>query len=241
MMPSKIVRRIVLPGSDMTEANCTIRHLKEKLVTLFSEENPQATLIAICHMPPRKVVNALLPFFCSQEPHHFWQAVTAMGAVVSLLAAENAESARVVMRRLMWNLNDESGGIGWGSAEAMGEIMARNELMADEYAHVLISYIDPGGNFIDNPALQRGILWALGRMAPERPRQTGAASELLVPFLSSPDTILRGLAARAAAAMPCHATNPLIRTLYSDNEVISLYMSGKLCERTIGSLAQSCP
>ena len=225
----------------MTETPGSIRHLKEKLMILFSEKDPQTALTAICHMPPRKVVNALLPFFYSREPHHFWQAITAMGAVVSLLAAENVESARVVMRRLMWNLNDESGGIGWGSAEAMGEIMARSEQMADEYAQVLISYIDPCGNFIDNPGLQRGILWALGRMAQDRPRQTNAASKLLVPFLSSQDPLLRGLAARAAVAMPDHATKPLLRALYGDNEVVSLFMNGRICEKTIGSLAQSYP
>ncbi len=225
----------------MTEPLGSIRHLREKLMILFSGNDPQAALTAVCHMPPRKVVNALFPFFYSREPLHFWQAVTAMGAVVSLLAAEDVESARVVMRRLMWNLNDESGGIGWGSAEAMGEIMARSEQMADEYAHVLISYIDPCGNFIDNPALQRGILWALGRMAQDRPRQTNAASDLLVPFLSSPDPVLRGLAARAAAAMPGPATKPLLSALYSDNEVISFYIEGRICEKTIGSLAQSYP
>ena len=46
-----------------------------------------------------------------------------MGVVVAGLAEHDMESARVVMRRLMWNLNDESGGIGWSSPEAMGEIM----------------------------------------------------------------------------------------------------------------------
>ena len=44
--------------------------------------------------------------------------------VVSRLADSDMEAARVIMRRLMWNLNDESGGIGWGSPEAMGEILA---------------------------------------------------------------------------------------------------------------------
>jgi hypothetical protein len=228
-------------GMTMTETTASIRQLKEKLTNLFSMGNPQEALAAICRMPPRKAVNALFPFFYSREPLFFWQAITAMGAVVSLLTAENMESARVVMRRLMWNMNDESGGIGWGSAQAMGEIMARSERMADEYAHVLISYIDPCGNYIDNPALQQGILWALGRMAHDRPRQMGSASELLIPFLSSIDPVLRGLAARAAAALPDNATKPLLLALCSDNETISLYLDGTLCERTIGSLAQPHP
>jgi hypothetical protein len=225
----------------MTESAVSIRNLKEKLVVIFSSDDPQAALETVCRMPHRKVVNALFPFFFSPDPLLFWQAVTAMGAVVSLLAAENLESARVVMRRLIWNLNDESGGIGWGSAEAMGEIMARSKRMADEYAHVLISYIDPCGNYIDNPALQKGILWAIGRMAPQRPQHTMPASDFLVPFLTSPDPILRGLAAWAAVALPQPATKFLLIAMVGDNETISLYLDGKLCERTIGSLAQFQP
>lgn len=219
----------------------SIRDLKEKLTALFSKRAPEEALAAICSMPLRKVVNALFPFFYSKEPLHFWQAITAMGAVVSLLAEENVESARVVIRRLMWNLNDESGGIGWGSAEAMGEIMARNDRMAEEYACMLISYINPCGNFIDHPALQKGILWGLGRLAQDRPHRAAGVSEFLVPFLTSPNPSLRGLAAWTASALPGNATKPLLIRLSSDNEIISLFVNGKLCERTIGSLAQSGP
>ena len=61
-----------------------------------------------------------------------------MGALVFSLAEQDMESARVVMRRLMWNLNDESGGIGWGSPEAMGEIMARHSGLAEEYSKISV-------------------------------------------------------------------------------------------------------
>lgn len=225
----------------MSETTVSIRDLKEKLMALFSKAEPEEALGAICRMPRRKVVNALLPFFYSKNPLHFWQAITAMGAVVSLLAEENVESARVVMRRLMWNLNDESGGIGWGSAEAMGEIMARNDRMAEEYACLLISYINPCGNFIDNLALQKGILWGLGRLAQDRPHRAEDASEFLVPFLTSPNPLLRGLAAWTASVLSGKATKPLLIRLYSDNEIISLFVNGKICERTIASLAQPHP
>ena len=63
-----------------------------------------------------------------------------MGQVVSNLADTDMESARVIMRRLIWNLNDESGGIGWGSPEAMGDIMACHERLAGEYHRLLVSY-----------------------------------------------------------------------------------------------------
>ena len=72
----------------MSGTTGSIRSLKEKLTALFSNGTPEEALTAICRMPLRKVVNALFPFFYSKDPQHFWQAITAMGAVVSLLAEE---------------------------------------------------------------------------------------------------------------------------------------------------------
>ncbi len=91
---------------------------------LLSAEDLQASIDTICLYPPRQSVNFLFSFFYDKEEIIKWRSITAMGAVVNDMAKENMESGRVVMRRLMWNLNDESGGIGWGSPEAMGEIMA---------------------------------------------------------------------------------------------------------------------
>ena len=45
-----------------------------------------------------------------------WHAVSALGAIVAALAEKEMESARIIMRRLMWSLNDESGSIGSGSS-----------------------------------------------------------------------------------------------------------------------------
>ena len=65
-----------------------------------------------------------------------WRAVSAMGIVTAALADARMDAARVIMRRMMWQLNDESGGIGWGIPEAMGEIMA---LMKNWWANMPLS------------------------------------------------------------------------------------------------------
>ncbi len=110
------------------------RALKKTLGSLLAQPINGPQLERICALPLRKVINPLFSFFYSKEEHVRWHAITAMGAVTSRLAAYEMEQARVVMRRLMWNLNDESGGIGWGSPEAIGEIMARCAPLAHEYA-----------------------------------------------------------------------------------------------------------
>jgi hypothetical protein len=140
------------------------RELKRIVATLLGSERFPASWESIRHLPGRQVVNPLFACFCHRDTLIRWHAVTAMGMVVSRLADENMESARVVMRRFMWNLNEESGGIGWGCPEALGECMARSERLADEYGRILLSYLHPERNFIEHPALQEGVLWGIGRL-----------------------------------------------------------------------------
>ena len=124
------------------------------------------------------------------------------------IADEDLESARTIMRRLMWSLNDESGGIGWGAAEAMGEIMARQARLAEEYHRILVSYIRDDGNRLDHEALETAVLWGIGRLAQARPELLSDAACYIFPYLQSGNSEQRGLAAWAlgflGATVPAH-------------------------------------
>ncbi len=145
------------------------RVLKKKVRQLLFEDDFKKQIKNIKGVSARQVVNPLFSFLCSNDELLKARAVTAMGIVVSWLADHEMESARIVMRRLMWSLNDESGGIGWGAPEAMGEIMARHDKLADEYHKILISYSRPGNNFIEHESLQESVLWGIARLAQARP------------------------------------------------------------------------
>ena len=213
------------------------RQLKKILPALLKNEEFEKSLEEICLMPARRVVNPLFSFFYNADELIKWRAVTAMGVVVARLAHENLESARIVMRRLMWNLNDESGGIGWGSPEAMGEIMARHDGLAREYACILVSYINEAGNFLEHEMLQRGVLWGLGRLAHTRPKLVLDAVAYLCPFMRSKDAVHRGLAAWVAGAIPSEMTKSLLQHLVTDEAKINIFINMNLEERTVGQLA----
>lgn len=214
-----------------------IRKLKKKILELLDSDDFENRLQKICQLPARQAVNPLFSFFYNTNELIRWRAVTAMGALVFSLAEQDMESARVVMRRLMWNLNDESGGIGWGSPEAMGEIMARHSRLAEEYSKILISYVDENGNFIEHEVLQRGVLWGLGRLAYARPRLVEHAAPFLLPFMESEDKLHRGLAAWTAGALNAVLTKPLLQHLAVDNSKINIFVDMHLVEYTVGQLA----
>ena len=215
----------------------TGRELKTITATHLLSESFPASLEHICRVPARRVVNPLFSFFCDRNPLLRWRAVTAMGLVVSRLADENMESARVVMRRFMWNLNEESGGIGWGCPEAMGESLARSERLTTEYGCILLSYLHPERNFIDHPVLQEGVLWGVGRLAHARPAAMVDGAELLAPFLGSPQAALRGLAAWACGPLADARLIPPLEKLEKDTASCLLYREERLEACPVGELA----
>ena len=214
------------------------RKLKKKILELLGRDDLEKSLDEICQLPARQAVNPLFSFFYSTNELIKWRAITAMGAVVSRLAEQDMESARVVMRRLIWNLNDESGGIGWGSPEAMGEIMARHFNLAKEYSFLLVSYVNEQGNYIEHPILQRGVLWGLGRLAHSRPLLVNHAAPFLLPFMRSQDTIHRGLAVWTAGVLDSELTKPLLQHLSNDNATVKIFIDMHLRENTVGQLAR---
>ena len=221
----------------MSQHQQTGRQLKVKIKKLLLQEAFEEGLAEVAAVPARKAVNPLFSFLCSTDETLKWRAVTAMGKVVDRLAEKDIESARVIMRRLMWHLNDESGGIGWGCPEAMGEIMALNEKLADEFWRILISYAQPEGNFLEHPTLQRGLLWGIGRMAHARPQLLKDCAAYLHFFLQAGDAHLRGLAAWALSAVGNQDTETLLKKLTTDSAMLSIYLNRQLVSCSVAELA----
>jgi HEAT repeat protein len=214
------------------------RELKRIVASLLTAETFPSSLEAVGHLPARQVVNPLFALFCDADALRRWRAVTAMGRVLSHLAEKDMESARVVIRRFMWNLNEESGGIGWGCPEAMGETMARSAPLAKEYRCILISYLNPQGNFIDHPALQQGVLWGIGRLAHANPPAATEAAPFLAGFFSAEAPALRGLAAWVAGPLACSAFIPELETLAADEARFDLYQEDQLIRPSVAVIAR---
>jgi len=214
------------------------REFKKKILELISSNNLEQNLGTLCQLPPRKVINPLFSFLLSTESKIKWATVTSFGAVVSHLADQDMESARVIMRRLMWQLNDESGGIGWGCPEAMGEIIACHGGLAPEYARVLISYIRKKGNFLEHEPLQQGALWGICRVAQMRPKLVGDAVPHLIPFLEARDATLRGLAIWALGLLGVREARSQIECLLNDEGEIKIYRDRKIKITRVKDLAK---
>ena len=211
---------------------------RQQIFEILGKSDFDLRLAELRCMPSRKVVNALFSFLYHQHEIIKWRAVTAMGIVVQDLAHENLERARVILRRLMWNLNDESGGIGWGSPEAMGEILARHEGLAGEYAPILLSYANKDGNYLELPMLQRGLLWGIARLSEERPGLVlGSISHLLF-YLQSKDPVIRGHAAEIMGLLGAKEARKLLLSLIKDRSAYATYSNHHCMTRLVGETAE---
>ncbi len=211
----------------------THRAIKRRIREILRGGNFEAAMTALASFPARRAVNPLISFFCSGDARLRWWAVSGMGRVVSQLAESDMESSRVVMRRLMWTLNDESGGIGWGAPEAMGEITASHAGLAREFACILVSYIRTDCNFLEHPVLQRGVLWGLGRLAHARPETVMDAAPFVTPFLQSPDAFHRGHAIWLQRALGMPLADDVRDNLSRDRERFEFYFDGDLSMVTV--------
>jgi len=222
------------------------RKVKKVVFAILGADDWETRLPELEVYPEEKVMGPLFSALCNSDPLIKWHAVTAFGLVVPSLAQKNMERARVVMRRFIWNLNDESGGIGWGAPEAMGEIMANDPRLAKEFHPVLIHYIfDREGkpdNFLEHMPLRRGAYWGIGRLLQCRPDLTPKALPLLVKQLDQEeDPEIIGLAVLALKYTRDLNAQAAMTPFKNDTRVIQIYRDRKLQDSTIGELTRCTP
>lgn len=214
------------------------RQIKKRLKILLQNKDLNWLLSEIRTFPVKPLITPLMSGLYQTDEKIKWHTVTLMGQVMHELASDDREAARVVMRRFLWNLNEESGGIGWGMPEALGEIMAETSWLAEEYSHMLVSYMREE-NYLELPALQRGLMWGLGRLAMERPdllleNNVDGYMEL---YLDSPDQEVLGLASRNFGILGIQEAAPYIRMFLKNNHPLRLYQDRRILPTTVAALA----
>lgn len=222
------------------------RQLKHQVVSLLREENLAAVNKQLSAYDQKSLINPLVSCLCHTDETVRWHSVSALGPVINAIAAQEFESARLVMRRFLWMLNDESGGIGWGVPEALSEAMYHNDRLAAEYLHMLVSYarsdgpeLFQDGNFIELPLLQHGVLWGLCRLAEKYREQLvdKEAYENIGFYLASEDAQVRGTASLLCGLLGRGEFISSLQGLCEDPETVRIYVDGQLENYSVGRLA----
>jgi hypothetical protein len=218
------------------------REVKRRVLAALREPDWEERLQSL-GLADQTLVAPLFTSLYSKDRTIRWHGVSAFGSVVPAIAEQAMERARVIMRRFIWNLNDESGGIGWGSPEAMGEIMARHSRLAGEYHRILLTYIvhkEGPDNFLEHLPLREGAYWGAARLTQARPG-------LVRPFLAY---LVHGLRTEQSAYCLAHLCLCLqslgpdprqglerLDALRGDRRHLSVYWNREFMRTSVGELA----
>ena len=216
------------------------RKTKKKVGEILMKPHRKTALEMLFRIPDEQLVGHLFSHFYHKDELIKFRSIAAMGALGSRMGQKNMEKARIVLRRIMWNLNDESGGIGWGSPEAMGDILCQSPELALEFKSILFSYLDPDGNFIEHEALQRGVLWGVGTYLDSNPHDLNEKTKgLLFGYLHSSDPVKRGYAVRALINAKCFDCSLVPENIIKDNFQIDIFNGWNFIATRIKDMALS--
>ncbi len=225
-----------------------LQNHKKLLRQWLEAENWHEQLNSIETLNPRQAAGPLFSFLLLGDSMTH-RAAIALGMCINILCVEKAEDARNLVRRFLWQMNEESGNIGWGIPEAFAETLAQCPRMAKEFHSVLLSYIMDTGrddNYCDHDILRRSCYWAIGRFALARPELCERVVPWLIRGLQDQDLACRGMAVWALMQFPKNMLNPLeiapfLNRLTQEelnNTTCNIFENNALHEYTVIDLAQ---
>jgi hypothetical protein len=218
------------------------RSTKKQVREILSASDWRDRLDELEACRPGDLVAPLLNLRLDKAEEVRWRSVTAFGLTADRLARASMEKARVLMRTLMWYMNEESGNLGWGIPHFMAEAMVRNDRVAEEFHKILSSYIfcdeKCDGNFLDHPELRRDVYWGLARLAGARPELVAPSERFLIAGLDDEDAHNRAYAAWTLGLIKARAAKSGLEALKDDRNEIRTFRDGEIADLTVGELAR---
>jgi hypothetical protein len=142
------------------------------------------------------------------------------------------ENVRIYIRTLFWSLNDESGGIGWSSAQTIAEIIAQNPVLLSPYGSMMIAHC------IDEPPLLKGCFWGIGRLGSLIREAVMSFKNEIIEVFSCDDPDVLGTAAWAMGEAGFVLAVPMIEKLSDRREPVTIYLEGIFYEKPVCKWAE---
>jgi hypothetical protein len=192
-----------LAGCDVTRTAVDSRasqRVSRDLARALAREDRSA-LLALARERPGRVVRFLTGRLCVTAEGEKWGAVRALGALAREPGLLTDARVHDLLQRFLWALNDESGAMPYGVPEAVGEILAARPEHRAGMLPILCGMLTEEETF-QTGAIERGILWALGRVGPDVLTACPEALDVVAAAARShPDAETRATAAQTLAAL----------------------------------------
>ncbi len=149
------------------------------------EKNDVETVAAFA-MGDKKVISLLIRIAYDKETLAGWRAIKAIGIAARELIKTDCEFLRETVRKLLWSLTDESGGIGWSAPELLGEIVSADPRRFSDIIPLIAQVYD-----IEEEVFRPGVVYALARIAETSPEQVAVYQRIITMSLVDKNPLLK--------------------------------------------------
>lgn len=195
----------------------------------------------------RRALSQLVRIAYDKETLAGWRAIKAIGRVAKALVKTDEEFLRMTIRKLLWSLSDESGGIGWAAPEILGEIVSADPEKFSDIIPLIAEVFE-----IEEKVFRPGVIYALMRIAETDPELVLNYQKVIISSLVDNDPLTRIFALDLARILwPIACQNKIWSKEYQDNienainnmkcdgKMVWTYQNNSFIDREVGDTANN--
>jgi len=182
----------------------------------------------------KRTISTLIALTYDADPLVRWRALDAIGRCAVHLRSTRADALKNLLRRLFWQLSDESGGTAWHAPEAIGEIVRADPIAFADFIPMTVALLDLEPE--DLPVFLPGTLYALGRIGEKTPDAVREGLPGILDALADEESQARAMAVWCLGQIG--ESEVLIRRqeLARDQGDALVYIDEKLVPTTVAAL-----
>lgn len=215
-----------------------------KIILQALESNDLETVVSLA-LKSRKALSLLVRMAYDKETLVGWRAIKAAGLVAKALAKIDHEFLRITIRKLLWSLSDESGGIGWSAPELIGEIVSSDPASFADIVPLIAEVYD-----IEEETFRPGVVYALARIAEVSPELVACYQKIVIRSLVDKNPLMKIYALELVNLLwdnVCRKkmwsseyqekVKRVVETLENDTEVAWVYKNNAFADAQVGELS----
>lgn len=219
------------------------RKRKKLLKKTLSQDDWRDRFREIIDKDDPGIYAGLMSLLCDSDALVKRRAAVAFGDLSEKYNRKEPEKTRNLLRRFVWQLTEESGGIAWGVPEAMCEVLSRDEKLAESYVDIVFSYAveDDAGldNYLEFDEFRSGVFWGLTRLAENFPKLITERADIVGKAVRSetdPEIL-------AYLCIICERAGIKLETFLREtclhiDEEVDLYLEDKIVNLSVSDLAR---
>ncbi|MFC1968384.1 DVU0298 family protein [Chloroflexota bacterium] len=154
-------------------------------------------------------------------------------AIAVLLRAQwdlgRQEKVLDYLRRLIWSISDESGGIGWSAPQTIAEIVVAIPQLNEPFVNIMI------GRAFSEPTLIKSGLWGIGRLGRRARQSVRIYHDIILASFAVDDPETLGLVSWAMGETKYKPALPYLQKLTQRHEIVRIYAPPCLFEKPLES------